>query len=172
MAISFNTFADGKRYRLLWMGTTPIKTEDGVRRPFEPFDASPRWLQGRHGMAHRLVTTDDYALGLAKASSFDLCEHASRRGVSTESHRKADLLGLLLEGIAPVPPFEETGEQPQPAEEGEAVGGFVSMTLDLDAMSRNELREVAAELGLQVGGTKDELKARIEAAHVETFEEE
>ena len=170
MAITFDTFADARRYRLIWMGTTAIKTEDGVREPFQPFDASPRWLQGRHGMAHRLVTTEDYALGLAKASLDDLREHARRRGCGECGCSKADALACLLDGIAPVPPFEEEGAQPEPFEE--ASEGFVSMTLDLDAMSRNELRDVASELGLPVGGTKDELRERIEAAHVESFEEE
>jgi hypothetical protein len=169
MAIRFDTFADSKRYRLLWMGTTAIKTEDGVTQPFEPFDASPRWLQGRGGMAHRLVSVEDYARALAAASLEDLRDHARQRRCGDECGcTKGEALACLLEGIAPVPAFEE----PEPVPVDEAPDGFVSMTFDLDAMSRNELREVAADLGLQVGGNKDELKARIEAAHVETFEEE
>jgi hypothetical protein len=167
MAIAFDTFATARRFRLVWMGTNAIRTEDGVREPYQPFDASPRWLQGRHGMAHRLVTTDDYALGLAAASLEDLREHARRRGCDECGCSKADALACLLEGIAPVPPFEE--DAPEPVDE--APEGYGSMTLDLDAMSRNELREVASDLGLQVGGTKDDLRARIEAARVEPFEE-
>jgi len=161
MAITFDTFADGKRYRLIFTGSNAIKTEDGVREPYQPFDASPRWLRGHHGLTHRLVATEDYALGLAKASLSDLREHARRRSCGECGHTKGETLTCLLEGIAPVPDFVE--EEPK---------GFVSTTLHLDALSRNDLRDLASEQGLPVGGTKDELRARIEDALREPFEEE
>jgi hypothetical protein len=114
-------------------------------------------------MAHRLVSVDDYAAGLAAASLADLTEHARRRGCVECGCAKSDVLRCLLDGIASVPDFEE--EEPAPE-------SYISTTLDLDTLSRNELRDLASDYGLQVGGTKDELRARLEDALREPFEEE
>ena len=147
MAIDFKPFDSGKRYRLIWTGTHALGTEDGPRAPYVPFSASPKWVQGHHAARHRLLQVDDYAHGLAEASEPDLREHARRRGFSGQGTR-GDLLKVLLAGIAAAPQPEDF-QEPEP----EA----------LDVLSINQLRILARENGLSAGGTKDEIRARIES---------
>ncbi len=149
---------------VLWVGPTSIRDEGGASiAPFEPFKCSLLWISRHYRDARYLEVPETYAAALAGSTLDELNDHATRRRECGPFASKAEALPPLLEGIAAVPLFEEDAEGPT---------SFVSTTLDLSSMSRNELREVATCQGLPVGGTKDELRDRIEASLSEPFEVE